>query len=108
MSKGTVIASIAFSTLAVILVLGIVVFGVDEATTPYIASVLGFLSLAVTQMVNNAKVEKTETTVNELNKDLRNGTFERLVREALTKIAADETTALHITQERKEDGNGRG
>jgi len=108
MSKSSVIASIAFATLAVILVLGIVVFGVTDASTPYITSVLGFLSLAVTQMVSNAKVEKTETTVNELNKDLRNGTFERLVREAITKIAADEQTSLHITTERKEGDNGRG
>lgn len=108
MSKSTLIASVAFATLAVILTLGTLVFGVTNEAVPYITSVLGFIGLAVTQMVSNSKVEKTETTVNELNKDLRNGTFERLVREAITKIAADEATSLHITQERKEDGNGRG
>lgn len=114
MNKSTVVASVAFATLGVALVLGIIVFGVDDSAIPFVTTVLGFLSLGVTQFVSAMKADKTETAVakteeavTELNKDLRNGTFERLVREALTRIAEDPDTSLHITQNRKEDeGNG--
>lgn len=108
MSRTTLVASVAFAALAVALVLGVVVFGVNDTVIPFVATVLGFLGLGVTQLVGTAKAEKTEAAVTELNKDLRNGTFERLVREALTKIAEDPDTSLHITQTRREEtDNGR-
>lgn len=107
MNRTTAIAAIAFGTLSVAVVLGILAFGVDDSAAPYVTTVLGLLGLGVTQLMTNAKTEETKETVTELSKDLRNGTFERLVREALEKIAADPTTKLEITQERR-DENERG
>lgn len=103
MSRTQVTLAIAFTALAVALVLGIAVFGVTDATTPFVTTVLGFISVSVTSMLAANKAEKAETTVTELNQDLRNGTFERLVREALEKIAHDPETRLEITTRKEED-----
>lgn len=105
MNRTTVVASVAFTALAVALVLGIVVFGVSDAATPFVTTVLGFIGMFVAQLSTTAKAERTEATVTELNKDLRNGTFERLVREALEKIADDPNTQLHIVR-KEDDFNG--
>lgn len=107
MNRLTTAAVIAFGFLAVALVLGIVVFGADDSAAPYITTVLGMLGVTIAQMMGNKETAETKETVTELNKDLRNGTFERLVREALEKIASDPDTRLEITQERRdEDGRG--
>lgn len=107
MNKTSAISVIALGTLSVAVVLGVMVFGVDENSTPFITTVLGMLGLALNQIRSNHQADATRETVTELNKDLRNGTFERLVREALEKIANDPDTKLEITKERRED-DGRG
>lgn len=105
MPRTQLVAAISFITLAVVLVLGITVLGVDESTTPFVTSVLAFIGLAVAQTVNAAKTESTEKAVTKLDEDLHNGSFERLIREALIKIAEDENTNLHITDNQREEDN---
>lgn len=102
MSRTTVVGAICFATLAVVLVLGTQVLGVSDTATPYVTTVLSFIGLAVGQLISTKKSENAENVVNDLNKDLRNGTFERLLREALIKVAQDQGTSLEIR-----NGNGR-
>ena len=47
-------------------------------------------------------------TTENISRDLRNGTFEDLIREAIKKIAADERTSLEIRQESREEENPNG
>lgn len=103
MSKTQMVGAIAFTTLAVALVLGISVLGVNDSATPFVTSILGFIGLAVAQLVGAAKAENTENKVNELNASLHNGTFRRLLKEALTEIAADAKSTLNIDDPGKED-----
>lgn len=105
MSRTSIVGAIAFTTLAVVLVLGTQVLGVDDKATPFVTMILGFIGLTVSQLVGTQKTEKAADKVDELNKDLRNGTFERLLREAIEKVAADSATSLNITQDEsgKED-----
>lgn len=105
MTRTQIVGAVAFVTLAVALVLGVSVLGVDDKNTPLITSVLGFIGLAIGQVMATAKSEATERKVTELSADLRNGTFERLVREALQKIADDDSTNLviHRTNGREDE-----
>jgi len=96
MSRIRVVGAIAFTTLAVVLVLGTQVLGVDGKATPFVTMILGFIGLSVSQLVSTQKSENVAEQVTELNKDLRNGTFERLLREAIVKVADDANTNLHI------------
>lgn len=99
MNKTVMTGAIAFATLAVGLVLGTQVVGVDAQATPWITTLLGFFAVTITQILGNKDSTDVKEKVEELNKDLRNGTFERLLREAITKIATDETTKLEIHSE---------
>jgi hypothetical protein len=106
MSRTSIVGAIAFTTLAVVLVLGTQVLGVDDKATPFVTMILGFIGLSVGQLVGTQKseaaAEKSTAAaeqVDTLNKDLRNGTFERLLREAIVKVAADTTTSLEIHQD---------
>jgi hypothetical protein len=103
MTKTVMAGAVAFATLAVALVLGSQAVGVDEKATPFVTTVLGFIGLSVTQLMAHAKTEKTEKTVGELNADLRNGTFERLLREAILKVARDGNTRLNINTDTTAD-----
>lgn len=103
MNKTVITGAIAFATLAVGLVLGTQVVGVDDQATPWVTSLLGFFAVTITQILGNKETTDAKEKVEELNKDLRNGTFERLLREAIEKVAADESTKLDITQTGKED-----
>lgn len=96
MNKTVMAGAIAFATLAVGLVLGTQVVGVDDQATPWITSLLGFFAVTITQILGNKDTADAKDKVDELNKDLRNGTFERLLREAIEKVAADERTSLEI------------
>jgi len=107
MTKTTVVGVVAMLTLAVALVLGTQVLGVSDAVAQYVTIVLGFIGVTITQVVSGSKAEKTETAVQELNADLHNGTFEKLIREAVMRIAADESTKLNITQEGSDDDGRR-
>jgi len=97
MTRTVLAGAVAFGTLAVGLIIGTQIVGVNDQATPWITSLLGFFAITITQILNNKDTEDAKNKVTELNKDLRNGTFERLVREAILKIAADETTKLEIT-----------
>lgn len=105
MSRTSIVGAIAFTTLAVVLVLGTQVLGVDDKATPFVTMILGFIGLSVAQLVGTQKSESASDKVDELNKDLRNGTFERLMREAIIKVAKDAGTSLNITHDEtdKED-----
>lgn len=96
MNKTVITGAIAFGTLAVGLVLGTQVIGIDQQATPWITSLLGFFAVTITQILGNKDSADAKEKVDELNKDLRNGTFERLLREAIEKVAADEATKLEI------------
>lgn len=96
MNKTVMTGAIAFATLAVGLVLGTQVVGIDDQATPWITSLLGFFAVTITQILGNKDTTDAKNKVDELNKDLRNGTFERLLREAIEKVAADEKTSLEI------------
>ena len=96
MNKTVITGAIAFGTLAVGLVLGTQVIGIDQQATPWITSLLGFFAVTITQILGNKDTTDAKEKVDELNKDLRNGTFERLLREAIEKVAADEKTSLEI------------
>jgi hypothetical protein len=99
MSRTGIVGAVAFTTLAVVLVLGTQVLGVDDKATPFVTMILGFIGLTVSQLVGTDKSEKAATQVDDLNRDLRNGTFERLLREAIEKVAADSRTSLEIHQD---------
>lgn len=96
MNKTVITGALAFGTLAVGLVLGTQVIGIDEQAVPWITSLLGFFAVTITQILGNKDTTDAKQKVDELNKDLRNGTFERLLREAIIKVAADEATKLEI------------
>ena len=96
MNKTVMTGAIAFGFMAVGLILGTQVVGVDEQATPWITSLLGFFAVTITQILGNKETTDAKEKVDSLNKDLRNGTFERLLREAIQKVAADEATKLEI------------
>lgn len=105
MNRGTFIGAISFATLAVVLVIGAGITGVSAEQTPSITTVLGFIGLGISQFLGVKNSSDTKETTEQLNADLRNGTMERLVREAILKIAADPNTALHIKNDEKEGEN---
>lgn len=96
MNKTVMTGAVAFGTLAVSLVVGTQVVGVDEQAAPWVATLLGFFAVTINQILGNREATQTKEKVQELDKDLRNGTFERLLREAIEKVAADDTTSLEI------------
>lgn len=95
-----------FGSLAVALVLGTQWLKGDPSGAP-VVTVLGMLGLAVSQLLNNADTQETKEKTDQLSKDLRNGTFERLLRESLTKLAKEEGFPLEV-QNRKEDNQDGG
>lgn len=104
MNKTTIAGAVAITTLGVVLVLGTQVIGVNDAVIPLVTTVLGFIGLLVSQMMSGNRTESTAKKVTELNADLRNGTFERLLREAIVKVASDEATKLHISHTNEKEG----
>jgi len=101
MNRTAIAGAVMITALAVALVIGSQITGLDERATPMVTTVLGFIGLAVSQILGNKSAEETKQTTEQLSADLHNGTMERLVREAIVKIAQDETTALEI---KKNDG----
>lgn len=57
--------------------------------------------LAVTMVLNLFSSE-------DLSRDLRNGTFEQLIRDAIKRIAEDEQTKLEIRNDPREEDNRHG
>lgn len=107
--KGRMPVAVAaiFGSLSVALVLGTQWLKGDPNGATLV-TVLGFLGMAISQLLNNADTQETKEKTDQLNKDLRNGTFERLLREALQKLAKEEGFPLEVQKQREEDnGNGR-
>ncbi len=68
---------------------------------PWITN-LAIVGLAVTVVLNTFTTE-------DISRDLRNGTFEELIRAAIKRIADDERTSLEIVQnETREEDNQNG
>lgn len=99
-----------FGSLAVALVLGTQWLDKDPNGAT-VVTVLGMLGLAISQLLNNADTQETRQHAEELNRDLHNGTFEKLIREALTKLANENGVPLEIQQNntdgKEETENGR-
>ena len=97
-----------FGSLAVALVLGTQWLNGDPDGST-IVTVVGMLGLAISQLLNNADTQETKEQTDQLNKDLRNGTFERLLREALTKLADEKGFPLEVqdTNSKEVDDDGR-
>lgn len=104
MNRASLVGAVSFAALAVALILGISAFGGEGGeATPLVTTVIGFLGLAINQILGTKNVTETKDTVDQvkdtadkLSADLHNGTLERLVREAIQNIAADRTTSLEI------------
>jgi hypothetical protein len=96
-----------FGSLAVALVLGTQWLKGDPGGAS-VVTVLGMLGLAISQLLNNADTQETKEKTDQLNKDLRNGTFERLLREALTKLAKEEGFPLEVQRKEGTDDGGQG
>lgn len=96
-----------FGSLAVALVLGTQWLDGDPTGTT-VVTVLGMLGLAISQLLNNADTQETKEQTDQLNKDLRNGTFERLLREALTKLAAEKGFPLEVQDKSNQEVNDDG
>lgn len=103
MNRGTLIGTLSFAALGVILVIGTSITGVSVEQTPSITTVLGFIGLGISQFINVKSSNDSKESSDRLSADLKNGTMERLVREAIVKIADDQTTSLHIVNSDKTD-----
>lgn len=102
MTRTAVVGMVAVSALGTAIILGVLVFGVDDSATPFVTTMLGMLGLAVGQFVATGKAEKAEETTRELSANLHNGTIRRLVREALQEMSDDPNSPLSINSERRE------
>lgn len=113
MTKLSVGGLAILGTLAVALVLGTQWLGDPNETN--VVTVLGLLGLGISQLLGQKEVvdtaKKTEELsekTEELSRDLHNGTFEKLLREALRKLAHEEGFPLEIHENGKEtENNGR-
>lgn len=106
MTRTAVVGVIASITLGTAIVLGILVFGVDDSATPFITTVLGFVGLAVGQFVATGKAERAEENSAEVNRSLHNGTMRRLVREAIQEMIDDPASPLNLKIEGRENPDG--
>lgn len=110
MTKVTVAGMSVLGTLAVALVLGTQYLeGDPEGST--VVTVLGLLGLGVSQLLGHRETARGAEKTEELSKDLRNGTFERLLRESLEKLANENGVPLEISKEDPEthaSGTGAG
>lgn len=106
MNRATFAAISVLGTLAVALVLGTQYLDGDPNGTT-VVTVLGLLGLAISQLLGNKETSEVKKTTAELSKDLRNGTFERLLREALTKLANENGVPLEIQKGKEEESDGR-
>ncbi len=102
MTRTQVVGAIAFTALAVALIIGSNITDPTGKSTPMVTTVIGFVGLAVAQILNHVKTDKTDKTVDKLDSDLRNGTFRELIRQAVEDIAKDTSSTLEITKEGRE------
>lgn len=98
MSKTAIAAVVALAAIGAGFGIGITLTHADSAA-PMVTTVLGFIGLAITQILGNKTAE-------EVKNDLRNGRIEKLVRGALEKISAEPDSTLNITPPNSEDSTG--
>ncbi len=86
------------------------VAGLSAAIGSVIAALVGSSAFGENPWVTNLVIGGLAITVvlnlftsEDLSRDLRNGTFEELIREAIKRIAADEQTKLEIRQDGEEE-----
>jgi len=106
MNRQTLAGVSVLGGLAVVLVLGTQLLKGDP-NGETVVTVLGLLSLGISQLLGNREAQQTREKTEELSEDLRNGTFERLLREALVKLASEKDFPLEIKnsgEEGKNDG----
>ena len=103
MSRHTIAGLAIMSSLCVALILGTQALG-GNPNGQNVVTVLGMLGLGISQILGNKDTAETKETTKELSKNLHNGTFERLMREALTKLAQEDGFPLEMRKEDKEDG----
>jgi len=109
-SRNTIAGVAVLGTLAVALVLGTQYLNNDSESTT-VVTVLGLLGLAISQLLGNQEAAEANQKTDELSKDLHNGTFEKLLREALQKLANENGVPLEIQNHHTESGkeeNGNG
>jgi len=110
MTKVTVAGLSILGALAVALVLGTMYLDGDPNSTN-VVTVLGLLGLGISQLLGNksaedarANSEVAKNEAEELNANLKNGTFKRLLREALVDLSRDDSfQPLEIHKEGRED-----
>jgi hypothetical protein len=87
-------------------VVGVSLITTNDATMGQITVLLGMVATTIPAILASINSEKSKDTVNKLNADLRNGTFEHLLRLAIEKIANEEKSSLEI-QDNSNESVGR-
>jgi hypothetical protein len=80
------------------LIVGTSLIGTNEATLGQITVMLGMVATTIPALISASKADSASKTSEQLSEDLHNGTLEKLLREAIVKVANDESTKLEITQ----------
>lgn len=106
MTRTAVVGMIAATALGTAIILGVLVFGVDDSTTPFVTTMLGMIGLAVGQFVATGKAERAEENSAEVSRSLHNGTMRRLVREAIQEMIDDPASPLNLKIEGRDTSNG--
>lgn len=88
MSKLTLGGIAVMGTLAVALVLG-TQFLHGDPNGGTVVTVLGLLGLGISQLLGHKETADQKKTTDELSADLHNGTFEKLLRQAVEKLAGE-------------------
>jgi hypothetical protein len=114
MSKVSLAGISVLGALSVALLLGTMWLG-EDPNGATVVTVLGMLGIGISQLLGNKQAENANKQAEEaakiteeLSKDLRNGTFERLLREALTKLAKENGFPLEVGDKSREEGDGNG
>lgn len=107
MKRNSIAGVAILGTLGVALVLGTQILKGDPSGSA-VVTVLGFLGLGISQLLQGSDTQVTKQVTEELSKDLRNGTFEKLLREALTKLAHENGVPLEIQQDSPDSNSEKG
>jgi len=80
-------------------IVGVSLISTDSATLGQVTVMLGMIATTIPALLASQNSEETKKNTAQLNDDLRNGTFEKLLREAIIKIAADSNSQVNIVSE---------
>lgn len=91
------------------------VAGLSAAIGSVIAALVGSSAFGENPWITNLVIGGLAVTMvlnlftsEDLSRDLRNGTFEQLIRDAIKRIAEDEQTKLEIRNDPREEDNRHG